>query len=67
MDTLRTLVIIAGAIVAALIVWKIVTFVTGLLFMIVSVAVVVALIVGVFYVARSALRKPANPTNRSTR
>jgi hypothetical protein len=64
MGTLRTILTIAGAIVAAVILFSIVSFVTALLFKIVTFAVFLALLYVVFLVARSALRKPSEPSPR---
>lgn len=59
MDIFRPILIVAGAIVAAIILWTVVTFVTALLFKLVTFAVFIGILYVVFLVARSALRRPS--------
>jgi hypothetical protein len=59
MNIIRPILIVAGAIVAAAILWTVITFVTALLFKLVTFAILIGILYVVFLVARSALRKPS--------
>jgi hypothetical protein len=61
MNTLRMLLIAAAVIIAAIVAWKIVTILFGIVTFVLTIAFFLAVLYVAFRIGRSALRRPTTP------